>query len=495
MNQPIRKLIVVGGGSAGFMAALTLVKRLPAVQVEVVHSPDIPVIGVGESTTVAIPRFLHDELQIDRQEFFRAVEPSWKLGLRLEFGVPEITHFNYPFDLQIQRLVPGSRTTVGYSMLADPVDASLFGALMDRGQSPCRVSNGRFASDSRSAYHIKNDKYIAYLEKKFVAAGGRTIAGEVASVTQHANGHVASLMLKDGREVAGDFFVDCSGFRSLLLGKTLGTKFISFAKSLLCDTAIVGQWNRSDNEIRPYTTCTTMNHGWCWRIDFHDLVTRGYVHSSAFCSVEEAMREMKEKNPQLGDDLRVLKFPSGRYENFWVGNVAGVGNASGFVEPLEATALHMIVEQSHFLSLALADGGLRIVPAIQAVENNRIGRLWDDIRNFLALHYRFNRKLDTPFWRHCQAEVDLAGAATIVDYYRAVGPSGLLSGLLDPVSMFGVHGYLLVLLGQQVPTVAEKPTSPQDVAAWRSLRELFRAEAASSLPMRAALEQMIFGKG
>jgi tryptophan halogenase len=493
--EPIRKIVVVGGGSAGFMAALTLVKRLPAVKVEVVHSPDIPVIGVGESTTVAIPRFLHEELQIDRQEFFRAVEPSWKLGLRLEFGVPEISHFNYPFDLQIQRLVPGSDTTVGFHMLADAADASLFGALMDRCKSPCRVQNGRLMSDSRSAYHIKNDCYIAYLQRKSIEAGASTIEGEVESVARHETGDVASLTLKDGRTVTGDFFVDCSGFRSLLLGKTLGTKFLSYAKSLLCDTAIVGQWNRSDDEIRPYTTCTTMNHGWCWRIDFHDLVTRGYVHSSAFCSIDEAMREMKEKNPQLGDDLRVLKFPSGRYENFWVGNVAGIGNASGFVEPLEATALHMIVEQSHFLSLALADGGMRVVPAIRQVENARIGRLWDDIRNFLALHYRFNRKLDTPFWRHCQETVDLAGAAPLVEYYQAAGPSALISGLLDPVSMFNVHGYLLLLLGQQVPTVAGSPTSPQQVAAWRGLRDLFRKEAEASLPMRTALEQMIFGNG
>lgn len=493
MTKRIEKIVVVGGGSAGFMAALTLVKRLPAAKLEVVHSPDIPVIGVGESTTVAIPRFLHDELGIDRREFFRAVEPSWKLGLRLEFGVPEVTHFNYPFDLLINKRVPGSEATVGYHMLADQVDASLFGALMDRCKSPCRAQNGRMICDQRSAYHIKNDRYIAYLQRKSIEAGATTVAGEVGSVQRHESGDIASLTLKDGRVVVGDFFVDCTGFRSLLLGKTLGTKFESYAKSLLCDTAIVGQWNRNDAEIRPYTTCTTMNNGWCWRIDFHDLVTRGYVHSSAFCSVDEAMREMKEKNTQLGDDLRVLKFPSGRYENFWVGNVAGIGNASGFVEPLEATALHMIVEQCNFLSLALADSNLRIVPAMQAVENARFRRLWDDIRDFLAIHYRFNRKLDTPFWRHCQEVVELAGGVPMIEYFRNVGPSGLATGILDPVSIFNVHGYMLLLMGQHIPSAAPAPTSPREVAAWQNLRNLFRTEADNALPMREALQAMIFG--
>lgn len=493
MNRPIQKIVVVGGGSAGFMAALTLAKRLPAARVEVVHAPDIPVIGVGESTTIAIPRFLHDELGIDRREFFRAVEPSWKLGLRLEFGVPEITHFNYPFDLQLHRRVPGSDQTIGYHLLAGQTDASLFSALMDRGKAPCRFQNGRVYSDPRSAYHIKNDRYIAYLQQKSVEAGATLVAGEVEHVVRHENGDVAGLKLKDGRDVTGDFFVDCSGFRSLLLGKTLGTKFVSYAKSLLCDTAIVGQWNRSDAEIRPYTTCTTMNNGWCWRIDFHDLVTRGYVHSSAFCSVDEAMREMKEKNPQLGDDLRVLKFPSGRYENFWVGNVAAIGNASGFVEPLEATALHMIVEQSNFLSLALADGNLRSVPALQAVENARFRRLWDDIRDFLAIHYRFNHKIDTPFWRQCHEVVDLAGGEPLIEFFRAAGPSGLSTGILDPVSMFGFHGYMILLMGQHVRTTATPPETPSAQAAWRALRETFRAEAEAALPMREALQAAIFG--
>lgn len=474
------------------MAALACKRRFPQLQVEVVHSPDIPVIGVGESTTPAIPRFLHEDLRIDRGEFFRAVEPSWKLGLKLEWGPPEVPHFYYPFDVHLNRHVPGSQHSVGYHMLADPDDASLFTALMERNKAPCAIRNGQVQFDQRAAYHIKNELYISYLQKKSEQAGCSVTAAEVRGVNRDEQGNIASLRLADGRDLAADFFIDSTGYRSLLLGKTLEEKYVSYSQSLFCDTAVVGSWKRSD-EILPYTTCTTMNHGWCWRIDFHDIVTRGYVHSSAFCTPEEAMREMKEKNPKLPDDLRALKFPSGRYENFWVKNVAAIGNAAGFVEPTEATALHAATEQIHFLLSGLNDGGLRIVPAIRDLENQRFRRVWDDIRDFLAIHYRFNRKLDTPFWRHCREAVDIAGAAPIVDYYRQAGPSGLSTALLDGMSIFNFNGYMSILLGQQLPTEAYVPQTANDKAAWNSIRDLIRAEAIAAPAIREVLMPMIAG--
>jgi tryptophan halogenase len=492
LNHQVRNIVIVGGGSAGYMTALACKTRLPTVQVEVISSPDIPVIGVGESTTPAMPRFLHDDLRIDRGEFFRDVEPSWKLGLRLEFGVADVPCFYYPFDVQLNRRVPGSQVSVGYHMLADPVDASFFTALMERHKAPCSFRNGQWMIDARSAYHIKNERFIPFMRRKSVEAGCVDTLGEVANIARDEQGHVTSLKLTDGRDVAADFFIDCTGYRSLLLAKTLGERFVSYGASLFCDTAIVGEWQRSD-EIRPYTTCTTMNNGWCWRIDFHDFVTRGYVHCSAFCSADEAMQEMKAKNPELGDNLRVLKFPSGRYENFWVGNVAAIGNSSGFVEPLEATALHVAIEQIHFLLSALQDGGLSIVPAMRHLENVRFRRIWDDVRDFLSLHYRFNRQLDTPFWRHCQANVDLAGAAPVVEYYRHAGPTGLIAGLLDPMSIFNFNGYLSILLGQRVATAAPPPAAPADVQAWTAIRDRIRAEAIAAPSVRDALMPLIHG--
>lgn len=489
MNKRIEKVVIVGGGSAGFLAALTFRHRLPQIPVAVIYSPEIPVIGVGESTTRAVPVFLHRDLKLDRDEFFRQVQPSWKLGLRLEWGDPADTHFNYPFDLGFDERPPGLTRPMAYCMLAEPSDCSLFSALMDRRKAPCVLQDGHYRIDQRTAYHVKNEAFVAYLQMKAQQAGAETIEATVVDVKWNEAGDVESLRLGDGREVAGDFFIDSTGFRSLLLGQTLGEKYVGYDDTLFCDAAVIGSWQR-DDEVRPYTTAETMDHGWCWRIDFLDVVTRGYVFSTAFCTDDEAMREMKQKNPALGDDLRLIRFPRGRYENFWVGNVAAVGNASGFVEPLEATALHLIVEQVHFLTLALSDAGCHVVPAMRDVENDRFRRLWDDVRDFLAVHYRFNRWLDTPFWRHCREATKLGGAAPLVEYFQQAGPSGLCNSLLDPTSIFRYHGYLIMLIGQRVATAAPRELAADQRQLWDAHREQIRNNVAPALPMREALQRV-----
>lgn len=489
MNQQISNVVILGGGTAGFLAALTFRVRFPELQLNVIHAPDIPVIGVGESTTPAVPRFLHEELGLDRDEFFRQVRPSWKLGLRLEWGDPADTHFNYAFDMSLGDYPEGLNKSSAFCMLDDMADGSLFSALMDRAKSPCVLQAGQYTVDQRTAYHVKNEALIAYLRSKAEQAGVETTQGEVVDVRRNHEGDVESLRLADGREIAGDLFVDCSGFRSLLLGETIEENYVGYETTLFCDAAIVGSWERND-EVRPYTTAETMDHGWCWRIDFPDVVTRGYVSSTAFCDTDEAMREMKQKNPELGDDLRVIKFPRGRYENFWVRNVAAIGNASGFVEPLEATALHLIVEQLHFLTLALKDGDRRVIPAMRNLENQRFRRMWDDVRDFLAVHYRFNRKVDTPFWQHCREATDLGGAASLVDYFQHAGPSGLCNALTDPVGIFRTDGYLIMLIGQRVPTTTPLELSEAEKRQWNAHCERIRTTIAPALPMREALQRV-----
>lgn len=487
MAQVIRKLVVLGAGSAGFMASLGLKLTLPTLEVVVIRSPNVPVIGVGESTTVALPTFLHAALRLDQKQFFAEVRPSWKLGIHFLWGDPQVSHFNYTFDPCVDIHFSVWSKLNAYFALHGGSDSSVFYALMDQLKGPCFLSSGYYQVEERVGYHIENKAYIAYLEKKSRQFGVDIIDADVVSARRDESGDVTALVLEDGREVAGDFFIDCSGFRSFLLHQTLGEPYISFRKTLLCDRAVVGSWDRSDEPILPYTTAETMNNGWCWRIEFEDHINRGYVHSSAFCSVEEAMAEVKTKNPRLGE-LRTVTFPSGRYENFWSHNVAAVGNASGFVEPLEATALHVIVEQVCMLYRALSDGGMRVVPEIRALQNRRSGEIWDDIRNFLSVHYRFNRRLDTPFWRHCRAEVDLAGAAPLVDFYRRVGPSALCQHLVSPSSIFGMPGYLELLVGQRVPTDCLAQLSEEEWRQWEQFRQQVRQKAALALPVAEALQ-------
>ena len=239
MQEPIRSVVVVGGGSAGFLAALTFRRMLPQLSVTVVHSPDIPSIGVGESTTGRVPLHLHESLKINRDEFHREVRPSWKLGLRLEWGAADVPHFNYSFDRYLQEHPPGLQKRAAYYCLADPKDGSVFNALMDRNRSPATLEGRSFAIDPRAAYHLPNARFIAYMQRLSLEAGATLVEDEVLAVVRGDDGDVNSLRLKSGREVSGDLFIDCSGFRSLLLGETLAEPYVSYADTLFCDRAVI----------------------------------------------------------------------------------------------------------------------------------------------------------------------------------------------------------------------------------------------------------------
>lgn len=489
METPIERLVVAGGGSAGFLAALSFRAFLPGIEVVVVHSADIPVIGVGESTTQAFVDYLHKIVRLDRGEFMREVKPTWKLGLRMEWGDPADTHFNYPFERFLDDTVANLEKVKAFYCLDGMADSSHYGAMMDRGLAPCAIQSGRAAVDPRVTYHIKNQEFIDYLHRKVKQLGAHVVDGEIVEVNRRDSGDVKSLQLKDGREIEGDFFVDCTGFKSLLLHETMGARFVPYDDTLFCDAAAIGSWQRpeEDEDVHPYTTAETMDHGWCWRIDFLDVVTRGYVFSTAFCSPDEAMQELKTKNPALGDDLRLIRFPSGRYDRFWVGNVAGVGNASGFVEPLEATAIHLIISQCWNLMAAIRDGDRRPSEAVKALENRRYSENWDDVRDFLALHYRFNRRLDTPFWQHCRKETSLGGADELVATYAETGPAVSLGMLIPASSIFGYTGYINLLVGLRVPTKVHTQLDDNESRHWQAHCQRVRDAIQPALPVKAAL--------
>ena len=217
----------------------------------------------------------------------------------------------------------------------------------------------------------------------------------VEQVIRDGRGGVGGLRLASGRTETADLYVDASGFRSELLGKALAEPFVPYDRSLFCDRAVVGGWEREAGDpVRPYTTCETMDAGWCWQIELEGRVNRGYVYASACVSDEDAEKEFRRKNPMVGP-TRVVKFVSGRYRRGWVENVVAVGNAAGFVEPLEATALGTISTQCRLLASSLIDADGEVLPAGVAQYNEHHARSWDGIRNFIAVHYRFNTRLGT----------------------------------------------------------------------------------------------------
>jgi tryptophan halogenase len=481
----IQRILVLGGGSAGFLAAISLKIKLPDLQVSVVRSTAMGVIGVGEATTFAFPNYLHGRLRIDPGDFHRQAQPTWKLGIRFLNWGPR-RHFDYTFRPQVTSRWESLPRSNGYYCFDDFEYADVFPSLMSHDKAFPRNQYGGPHIGTDVAYHIENRTFVAYLET-FAARQGVVIHDDLVSEVKQDDAGVAGLVLKSGRTATADLYLDCSGFASLLLTRTLREPAISFKPTLFCDRAIWGGWERSDEPIRPYTTAEAMDAGWCWRIDHEFLINRGYVYSSAFISDDEAEREFRAKNPKV-QTTKPVKFVSGRSERAWVKNVVGVGNAAGFVEPLESTSLGVICDGSDSLVNSLLECGREPTPTVVKQYNKRFGVKWDNIRWFLGVHYKFNTGMDTPFWRDCRATGDIEGAEEIVEYYRENGPGTYhAQTLLGRLSQFGLEGYWALLLGQKVPYSPLYVPGEQERATWRQIQETFKAKAQTGVGVKEAL--------
>jgi tryptophan halogenase len=233
-----------------------------------------------------------------------------------------------------------------------------------------------------------------------------------------------------------------------------------------------------------------MDAGWCWQIEHEHRINRGYVYSSAFISDEEAEREFRALAPKVGP-TRVVKFVSGYYEHAWVGNVVGIGNSNGFVEPLEATAIATICNMSKWLTLTLSETELRPLQVDRDLFNRAVTGVWESIRAFLGTHYKFNTRIDTPFWRECWEKTNLGSAGELVEFYRERGPSVLWNRLLlDKVDTFGMEGYLSTLLGQCVPYRMRHEPATAEQRALMQLRHVIREATQSAVGVSEALTRI-----
>lgn len=454
---------ILGGGTAGYLTALALRRKLPHLRVTLVESSTVPVIGVGEATTPLMPQFLHADLGIPARELFADVQPTLKLGIRFLWGDED---FSYPFGP------------------VRPLDAYVHdGHLRNCSLRAMWMASDRVPADARGlgtevAYHLDNARFVRFLAEKAREAGVEHVDATVADVAVSEDGEdVRELVTDDGRRLAFDLYVDASGFRSLLLGEALGSPFVSFAGSLFTDRAWVATVPQ-EGTVRPYTTATAMDAGWCWSTPQLAEDHRGYVFASAFASPEEALTEMRRKSPGMGEP-RLVTFRAGRHAHFWRGNVVALGNAYGFVEPLESTALHMLVRQIGLLTSAFPlRRGER---GVQGLLNRKAGAAWDYLRWFLALHYKFNRyksnrALDTAFWRACREDVDVSSHGELLAAFAERGPLSY-----DPAArrhfdypdpLWGPEGIDVVLLGQRAASRLPRPSLEREE--WQRRVELCR---------------------
>ena len=488
----VRRVGILGGGTAGWFTALALRAQLPWLDVTVIESPGIPIIGVGEATVPTLVSFLHHYLKLDVVEFTREVKPTWKQGIRFEWGLPGDYVFQAPFDWDVNGIgMLGSMGETGN------VSAfTLQSILMERNVTPVIRTNGQLESFLpllSFAYHLDNQKLVQYLTRTALARGVKHIDCKIVDAalspapSEDGEPEIAHLIAEDGRELSFDLYVDCSGFRSVLLEKKLAERFHSYASSLYTDSAIAFNVPHG-GKLKSYTTARTMDHGWCWNIPMVESDHLGYVFSSSHCTDDEALAEARRAWPDLTSE-RPIRFRSGRHDRMWVGNVYAVGNAYAFVEPLESTGLLMITRAITSLVRAFPIGPDHAV--MKRFVNTSAARDWDRLRWFLSAHYKFNRRLDSPFWRDVRDGVDISGIEGALDIFKSCGPLSLLPRAIRTnlnetagVFFYGLAGLDCILMGQKVPypNLEREPTKT-----WRARQQTALQFARRALPQAEAL--------
>ncbi len=485
--QRIQRIITLGAGSAGLIAAISLKRKIPELAIQVVRDPALGVIGVGEGTTPNFPQHFFNYLGINRKAFYQLAKPTWKLGIRFKWGPRR--SFNYCFDHLLDAQVPNLPLPCGFYCDEHFQGLNLTDAMMCADKVFTKQPNGCPEVHNSHGFHIENEHLVHALEQIAKELKVEIVDGKMESATRTPEGDIESIHLSDGRKLEADFYIDASGFRSELIGKVLDEPYVSFNKSLFCDRAVVAGWDRTDEPILPYTSAETMNSGWAWQIEHQHRINRGYVYASDFISDDAAAEEFLRKNPKIKTDPRIVKFNSGHIRRQWVKNVVAIGNSGGFVEPLEATALTLICGFAQDLVISLQHSQLAPTPTIRDLFNRMTEASWNDIRDFLALHYKLNTADHTPFWKHCQNDTDVSQLSDFLEFYEQNGPTGLCRYSLPHThSDFGPEGYLVMMVGNRVPYKNRHTPSQAELAIWQRYLNECQTAAKQAMTVEESLK-------
>lgn len=409
-GQPIQRVVILGGGTAGWMTAAYLQHFLKplGVQITLIESPTIGTIGVGEATVPRMVTFLRT-LKIDEAKFLRACSGTFKLAIKfVNWQNPGSTYW-HPFgpcggDIDGVHLFYLWAKAVREGKLDVPYEAfSLQGlaATLDKAPSTLQAMSPILQSGGY-AYHLDAGAFADMLKGIATGSGVKHFYDDLATVNRDESGNITSLSMATGSTHTGDFFIDCTGFRGLLIEKALNDPWIDWSNQLLCDRALAVPMQR-DPHMAPYTRATALSAGWMWQIPLSHRVGCGYVYSSQFIDEEQATAELlKRANPENRPhgDIRPIQIRVGRRTEFWKHNCVSIGLASGFLEPLESTGILFIQLALEYLLELFPDQSPST--AVRQTYNQRMGETYEEIKDFIVLHYLLSGKQRGPFWDAAQ---------------------------------------------------------------------------------------------
>ena len=494
MNGWPKSMLIVGGGTAGWLAALILsgeARRLNRpCEITVVESSQIGTVGVGEGTT-AVFRSLLAHLRLDELEFIRATGATVKLGIRHKDWRRLGHHYDGPLDVPEQLAGPGLDL---YAVRAGrPVtETHLFQHLINRQRAPFAYQGERLipAGPYHHAYHFDQSRTGAWLRSK--AVGIRLVDDQVKGIKVGPLG-IEAVRLEHGTTLTADFYLDCTGFRRVLMGD-LGATWLSYLDVLPVNRAMPFWVDlKDDEEISPVTLAWAQKNGWLWQISTQERYGCGYVYADAHLSPDEAQAEIETVLGHAVEPRNDIKLNSGRLKDVWLGNCVALGLASALLEPLEATSVHGTVTQLLMLSRLL---GTR-TPTDRDDYNTTVGRQVDDFRDFIRLHYVSERR-DSPFWREVAATHPAAVNNWLAFCKTRVPQQADFPAFPFGLPHVGAELYLPVLDGlgllKREAAKAMLGDQPQLRAAARTthaqLVKEYRAASNQCIPHRAFLNQL-----
>ena len=410
--QQNHSILIAGGGTAGWMTACLMAQAWPDAQISLIESPDIGIIGVGEGSTPSLKAFFH-QLNIPDSEWMNACNATYKTNIRFIDWSPASGNrsYSHPFISQLDTFSEKAfysncfSRRMGLDFETSPDKFFFNSYLAKTGKAPITPANFPFRIEY--GYHFDSALLGQFLKTKALQLGVTHWPLTIESVTQEPDGRIKALICNDGRVISADLFVDCTGFSGLLMQKTLAVPFQSFANNLFNDAAVVLP-TAALADVPVETTATALSNGWAWQIPLQHRTGHGYVYSSAFTDADNAELELRTELGLVDSAVqaRHLKMKVGQLQQHWYKNCLAVGLSQGFIEPLEATALHLVQTS---VQIFIDQYQFSQATALQQQQyNQQICERFERVRDYIVAHYKLNSRDDTDYWRANRANKELS---------------------------------------------------------------------------------------